>query len=223
MATEPPPETTASDTHDETTKVAGSLEYDARWPSPPDYARGDSVFAREAAAADYARGAEEAKWRRGIVTTKYPDGYTVVTFDDCSESNDLPPSALRLDDRSDCGVAALMIAAARADAAMVTALLAPPLAPAAAATAIGTRTSRRGCLPLHFAAVGGSATVIGTLLSRATDSTAQVNATQGADGASALYLASNYGHATVVKRLLGAGAAVDQANNNGTTPLSIAP
>ena len=31
------------------------------------------------------------------------------------------------------------------------------------------------------------------------------------------------GRHALVKRLLGAGAAVDQANINGTTPLSIAP
>ena len=111
----------------------------------------------------------------------------------------MTPSALRLDDRSDCGETALMVAAARADATTVTALLASPLASAAAATAVGARTTRRGCLPLHFASVGGSATVINTLLSRAADSAAQVNATQGANGASALYLTSNYGHAAVVK------------------------
>ena len=82
MATEPPPETTASNTHDETTKVAVALGYGPRWPSPLDYAEGDCVFARETAE----RGYEGARWRRGIVTAKYTSGRMKLTFDNGSKS-----------------------------------------------------------------------------------------------------------------------------------------
>ena len=103
----------------------------------------------------------------------------------------------------DRGVTSLMIAAASADAVTVGSLLAS-LPPASAAAAVSARTWRRGCLPLHFASVGGSAAVVDTLLRRAGDATVLVAEAQLTDGASApaLCLASRFGHEAVVLRLL---------------------
>ena len=79
VATEPLPETTASDAaRDETTKVAGTLAYDPRWPSQQSYAPGDCVFAREAAEGED----EGARWRRGVVTAKSTDGDMTVASED---------------------------------------------------------------------------------------------------------------------------------------------
>ena len=144
-ATGPPPVTTA------TASSAGgaateTLTFDLRWPSPLSYVKDSTVFARKEEETD-----EGACWRRGIVSRVETDGRAQVTFKDGIKSaGSLPTSTLRLDVRSeDCGVSALMVAAVRADAGMVAALLEH----AHAAAAVRACTSRHGCRPLHFAAM----------------------------------------------------------------------
>ena len=79
-------------------------------------------------------------------------------------------------------------------------------------------TDRYGCSPLHHAAAGGDAKIVSILV----EAGANVNALSSI-GTTALHSAAmGSGCADCVKILLAAGAAADEINNDGWTPLELA-
>jgi len=74
-----------------------------------------------------------------------------------------------------------------------------------------------GCTPLHFAALGGSATVTTELLKRG----AEVDALDAGDE-TPLHIAARAGHTCICELLLSAGAKTDAVSKQGLTPLVVA-
>lgn len=110
----------------------------------------------------------------------------------------------------------IKVAAERGDLALVRALL------AAGAHPEGT-TARPflGMEPIHWAAVGGHAGTVQALLDAGAEPRYTTNATMGY-GYNALGYAIHYGHAEVVRVLLGAGMETDTSGDTPTAPLDLA-
>lgn len=115
--------------------------------------------------------------------------------------------------RYECGMLPVHLASARGDLAAARALLT-----ADAAQVNQASPTTLGWTPLIEAAAAGQPAMAQLLLQHG----ANVNDAAKKDRTSALQMASMHGHTEVVKVLLAGGAKVDQATDDGATPLLIA-